>query len=126
MNDTILNDDLLDEGLQAVMGPDRCQNPEDWQPKQKKTPEKTPAEVKPAAPKIFNKALDTKFEPARPAPNAMDKLKAAAKGSLLTSALCLLVFYWQQTGLMDSAAALPSMLACMLLTGVNIGKAVTK
>ena len=121
MSHTNLNDDLLDEGLQAVMGPDRCQNPNDWQPKLKKNPE-----VKPAEPRILDKATDAQYEPARPAPNAMDHLKAAVKNTLLPSSLCLLIFYWQQTGLMASTAALPSMLVCMLVTGVNIGKAVTK
>lgn len=121
MSNTNLNDDLLDEGLQAVMGPDRCQNPKDWQPKAKKAHEKKPAE-----PRILDKVEDAQYEPERPAPNTLDKLKAAAKGSLMSSSLCLLIFYWQQTGLMDPAAALPSMLACMLLTGVSIGKVITK
>lgn len=121
MSNTNLNDDLLDEDLQAVMGPDRCQNPNDWQPKLKKSPE-----VKPAEPRILDKAEDAQYEPVRPNPNWLDKLKLAAKSSLLTSALCLLIFYWQQTGLMDPAAALPSMLTCMLLAGVGIGKVITK
>ncbi len=121
MSNININDDLLDEGLQAVMGPDRCQTSMDWQPKPKKAPEKKPAE-----PRILDKALDAQYEPVRPAPNWLDKLKIAAKGSLMTSALCLLIFYWQQTGLMDPVAALPSMLACMLMTGVSIGKVITK
>ena len=126
MSNTNLNDDLLDEGLQAVMGPDRCQNPNDWQPKLKKSPEVKPAEKKPTEPRILDKAVDAQYEPVRPEPNGMDKLKTAAKSSLLTSALCLLIFYWQQTGLMDPAAALPSMLVCMLMTGVGIGRVITK
>jgi hypothetical protein len=121
MSDINLNDDLLDEGLRAVMGPDRCQTSMDWQPKAKKAPEKKPTE-----PRILDKALDAQYEPARPEPNWLDKLKTAVKGSLLTSALCLLIWYWQQTGLMDPVAALPSMLVCMLMTGVSIGKVATK
>lgn len=116
---SITNEDLLDEGLQAVMGPDRCQN--NWQPKPKKIPEKKPVEKNP----IEEKSV-TRWQPPKPDPNELDRLKAAAKWSALFGGLCLLIFYWQQTGLMDPAAAMPCMLTCMLLTGVNIGKNLKK
>lgn len=67
-----------------------------------------------------------KWEATAPAPNWMDKLKGCVKWSALFSGLCGLFFYWQQTGLMDPAAAMPCMLTCAVLTGVSIGKAVTK
>jgi hypothetical protein len=118
---SITNEDLLDEGLQAVMGPDRCQN--DWQPKPKKIPETKPAEKKPAG---KDTPIAAQWKPVKPDPNDLDRLKASAKWSAMFGGLCLLIFYWQQTGLMDPAAAMPCMLTCMLLTGVNIGKNLKK
>ena len=119
MSNTNLNDDLLDEGLQAVMGPDRCQNPGDWQPKLKKSHEAKPTEKKTSG---KDKPIATQWEPVKPDPNWLDRLKGCVKWAALFSGLCGLIFYWQQTGLMDPAAAMPSMLTCMLLTGVSIGK----
>ena len=117
MSETITNGDLLDEGLQAVMGPERCQNT--WQPSTKKTIEGKKASGK-------DKPISAQWQPPKPVPNWLDRLKDCAKRTALFSGLCSLIFYWQQTGLMESAAAVPSMLACMLLAGVNIGKSIAK
>ena len=117
MSETITNGDLLDEGLQAVMGPDRCQN--EWRPASVK-----PAEEKKPAGK--EKPIASQWQPPKPVPNWFDRLKDCAKRTVLFSGLCILIFYWQQTGLMESAAAVPSMLACMLFAGVNIGKSIAK
>ena len=109
-----INGDLLDDGLQAVMGKDRCQNT--WQPAPKKSPEVKPTE----------KPITAQWEPVKADPNWLDRLKGCVKWTSLFSGLCFLFFYWQQTGLMASAAAVPSMLVCMLCAGVSIGKNVTK
>ena len=117
MSKTITNDDLLDEGLQAVMGPERCI---DWRlPCDKPIEEKTKTAGK-------DKPISAQWEPAKPAPNWLDCLKDCAKQTAMFSGLCILICYWQQTGLMDSAAAVPSMLTCMLLAGVSIGKSIKK
>jgi hypothetical protein len=119
MSNTNLNDDLLDEGLQAVMGPDRCQNPGDWQPKLKKVPEVKPTEKKLTG---KDKPITAQWEPVKPDPNWLDRLKSAAKWTLPWSALCLLVFYWQQADLMASEAAVPSMCFCTMMAGFCAGK----
>lgn len=111
MSDTILNEDLLDEGLQAVMGPDRCQP--NWRLEPKKSTGK-------------DKPINTQWEPIKPDPNWLGRLRACVREVVPCSSICLLIFYWQQTGLMDSTAAVPSMLACMLLAGVGIGKNILK
>lgn len=119
MND-INHLDPNDEGLKAVMG-SRFQDA---------TIEPEP--VKSAAPapakKVTHTATteDTYWEPIKTAPNFMDKLAACAKWSLIFGALCSLFFYWQLTGHMEDTAAVPSMLACALLLGWNVGKAATK
>ena len=113
------NENLLDEGLQAVMGPDRCKA--NWQPSGTgipvaKYPEENSAEKKPT----------TKWQPVKPDPDDITRVKNATKWSALFGGLCLLFFYWQQTGLMDPTAAVPSMLTCMLCAGVSVGKNLTK
>ena len=117
MSETITNGDLLDEDLQALMGPERCQN--SWRPASVKPVE----EKKPVG---KDKPIASQWQPPKPAPNWMDRLKGCAKRTALFSGLCILIFYWQQTGLMESAAAVPSMLACMLFAGVSIGKGIAK
>jgi hypothetical protein len=62
------------------------------------------------------------WAPVKAAPDWQDRLKNAAKWSLTFGALSLLIFYWQQTGLMDPAAAVPSLYACALLAGWGVGK----
>lgn len=69
-----------------------------------------------------SKAVDAQWEPAKPAPNWLDNLKACAKGVGLFAGLSALLFYWQQTGQMETSAAFPSMLVCFALAGFSVGK----
>lgn len=62
------------------------------------------------------------WQPFKHDPTQLERLAACAKTSLLYGGLSFLFFYWQQSGLMDPAAALPSMLACVLLGGLKIGR----
>lgn len=103
---SVVNGDLLDEGLQSVMGKDRCQN--DWKPSKK--------------PMADEKSADASWEPVKPDPNWLDGLKACAKHVALFGGLSFLVFYWQQAGLMDSSIAVPTMCICTALAGVGVGK----
>ena len=66
--------------------------------------------------------MDGKWEPVKPAPNAMDKLKACAKWLGLFGSLSCLVFYWEQAGLMASSIAVPTMCVCTALGGWGLGK----
>ena len=102
-----LNDDLLDEGLQNVMGKDRCQN--DWYPKwkeSKQTKQDTPA--------------DASWAPAKTS-TYLDKIRNCAKYGLIFGAASGLLFYWQQSGLLASSAAVPSLIFCALGAGLTIG-----
>lgn len=116
--------DSEDIGLQAIFG-DR------WHDETKATPGKSTTKENPAkavkAPAIEPKTepetvKDAQWMPAKPDPNDIDRLKASAKSALLFGGLCLLFFFWQQSGQMEASAALPSMLACMGLAGLNVGK----
>lgn len=68
-------------------------------------------------------AVDTRWEPVDPWPTQLDRVKYCAKHTLLFGALCLLVFYWQQTGQMLSSAAVPTMMACCGGAMWHVGRA---
>lgn len=108
-----VNSDLLDEGLQSVMGKDRCQN--DWYGS-KKTEDAKKKEVR------KDKSVEAQWEPVKEKPNQLDKLKACAKDALLYGALSLTFFYFQQTGQMELSASMPCICTCVLLGGIGIGK----
>lgn len=100
-----VNGGLLDEGLQSVMGKDRCQN--EWKPSKK--------------PIAYKKTADASCEPVKE-PHWMDALKACAKHVAMFGGLSILVWYWQVSGLMDSSVAVPTMCVCTALAGLGVGK----
>lgn len=116
------NDDLLDAGLSAVMGPGRCIDATKNVSPKKNKPQL--AAVKPAEAK--NIPADIEFAPPVSAPSYMDRLRNCAKHSVIYGGLCVLFFLWQQKGLMDAAAAVPAMLTCSAMWGLNVGKTALK
>lgn len=62
---------------------------------------------------------DAEFEPVESKPNG---LKSLLKWGIGFGALCLLIFYWQQAGLVDPSVALPCMCVCTALAGYGVGK----
>lgn len=63
-----------------------------------------------------------KSKPVEKAPDWYARLKLCVKHSWVFGAISLLAFYWQQVGLMDSAAAVPTIYTCALMLGLSIGK----
>ena len=124
-----VNSDLLDEGLQNVMGKDRCQN--EWKPTQKpmvepfsaKTTNTTQEEK--VAQKPTAKAVDASWAPAKE-PNWMDNLKACVKSVLLFGGLSFLIFYWKEAGLMAESIAVPAIAVCTALAGFGAGRTARK
>ena len=76
--------------------------------------------VKKPAAKSVRKPVEEPIE--EPVSGGHNWLKVCIKRAWIYSALSLLFFYWQQTGLMDSAAAVPSIYVCALLFGLTVGK----
>lgn len=81
----------------------------------------TKAEQK-GAHKRTEECKDAEWEPAPHEPTQMEILKASAKSVLLFGGLNLLIFYWQQAGLMASSIAVPCMCICAALAGLGVGK----
>lgn len=117
---SVVNGDLLDEGLQSVMGKDRCQN--EWKPSKKPMADEWNPGKKSTVDPIDTKYGDeAKWEPVKET-NWTDNMKSCAKSVLLFGGLSFLVFYWQQAGLMDSSVAVPTMCICTALAGLGVGK----
>jgi hypothetical protein len=72
--------------------------------------------------KLTDKAVDAQYEPVKPNPNQMDKLKACAKSASLFGGLSLMFFYFQQSGQMAMSASMPCIITCVALAGFGVGK----
>ena len=87
---------------------------------EKKTVNKEHAKEKKTAQKSTEKPMDAEYEPVK---NWYDeKVVNCVKWFLVFAGLEYLVFYWVQTGQMQSTAAVPSMIVCALLAGISVGK----
>lgn len=72
----------------------------------------TPVKEEPRKAVREEKTLDASWEPVKTSPTQLGRLMSCGKNALLFGSLCLLVFYWQQTGQMMPSAAVPCMMAC--------------
>ena len=117
MSNDINHLDTNDEGLKAIFGGR-------FHDETSSTPPAKAVEKPKAAPRAVQsgtgKAKDAKWEPIKDITN-MDKLKECVKWAAIFGGLNALLFYWQQAGLLDSKAAVPSMIVCALLAGLSIG-----
>ena len=76
--------------------------------------------------KVMDKAVDAQWEPARPEPNWMDRLKDCVKWVGTFAVLSCLIFYWKQAGLMAESIAVPCMCVCTALAGWGAGRNIRK
>lgn len=72
------------------------------------------------AQKPSSEPMDAEYEPVKTWYD--EKVFNMVKWVALFMGLEYLVFYWQQTGKMDSSVAVPSMIVCALLAGISVGK----
>lgn len=86
----------------------------------KKSVSKEPVKEKKTAQKLTGKPMDAEYEPVKTWYD--EKVVNCVKWFLIFAGLEYLVFYWMQTGQMQSTAAMPSMIVCALLAGVSVGK----
>lgn len=111
---SIKNEDLLDEGLQAVMGKDRCQDVSGTVNVESVVSPKPKNAVPKGEPGNAGWIQLNTVSP-------MVKLKSCAKWALLWASISALLFYWQQAGLLASSAAVPSLIFCGLGAGLTVG-----
>ena len=86
----------------------------------KKSANKEPTKEKKTAQKPTGKPMDAEYEPVKTWYD--EKTVSLVKWVVLFIGLEYLVFYWMQTGQMQSTAAMPSMVVCALLAGIRVGK----
>lgn len=117
--------DVTDAGLKAIMGNrfhDTTQNAQ-YQPEvavSKKESTSNPYPAK-AAQKGKEEPVEHQWEPVK-VNTWMDNLKSCAIWAFGFGCLTVLVFSWQQKGLMDASVAVPSMLTFAALGGWGVGK----
>ena len=125
MPNDINNLDVNDEGLKAIFG-DRFHDETNLRNPEKSITKQNPAKavkataIEPKTEPASDK--ECKWNPVKPDPNWLDKLKACAMYTVGFGGLSILLFSWQQAGLMDSSVAIPSMCVCTALAGFGVGK----
>ena len=68
------------------------------------------------------KTVDTPWEPVKPAPDFMEKLKKTAKDTCMYAVLSMILFYWQQTGRLETTTSWYALLVCVGMVFFSIGK----
>lgn len=69
------------------------------------------------------KPVNKQWEPKKPTPNYMDKLKTSTKDMALYVVLSMILFWWQQTGRLDETTAWYALLFCVGMVFFTIGRA---
>ena len=119
--EAIKKDELFDEELCGLVKfTDATVKPSQPVKTEKKADSKEPVKEKKTAQKPTYKPMDAEYEPAKKWYD--EKTVNMVKWFVVFTALEYLFFYWQQTGQMQSTAAMPSMIVCALLAGISVGK----
>ena len=119
--EAIKKDDLFDDELRGMVKfTDATVKPTQPVKAEKKTSNKEPVKEKKTAQKLTGKPMDAEYEPVKTWYD--EKIVNCIKWFLIFAGLEYLFFYWQQTGQMQSTAAMPSMIVCALLAGISVGK----
>ena len=68
------------------------------------------------------KPVDAQWEPVKPTPNYMDKLRTTAKDVCLYAVLSVILFWWQQTGRLEVTTSWYALLVCVGMVFFTIGR----
>lgn len=116
-----MTDKEFDEGLEAIMG-DRFHD--DTKPAEK--PVAKPAPKKKSKPVTKPHAMDipveAQWQPEKPAPDFMAKLKMVVKDVFIYAAISLILFYWKQTGRLEETTAWYALIVGCGMVFFSIGK----
>lgn len=116
-----MTDKEFDEGLEAIMG-DRYKDDTKpiEKPVAKAAPKKKSAPVK--KPHAMDIPVESQWQPEKPAPDMMEKLKRITKDVFVFAFISLLLFWWKQTGRLEETTAWYSLIASMGMVFFSIGK----
>ena len=116
-----MKDDLFDAELRGMVKfMDATTTAQKHVKTEKKSANKEPVKEKKTAQKTTSKPMDAEYEPVKTWYD--EKTVNIVKWVAVFMGLEYLFFYWQQTGQMQSTAAMPSMIVCALLAGISVGK----
>lgn len=114
-------DELFDDELCGMVKfTDATMKPTRPVKEEKKPVSKEHVKEKKTAQKPKEKPMDAEYEPVKTWYD--EKTVNMVKWVVVFIGLEYLFFYWQQTGQMQSTAAMPSMIVCALLAGISVGK----
>lgn len=68
------------------------------------------------------KPVDVSWEPVKPSRDFVDKLKQTAKDTCMYAVLSMILFYWQQTGRLETTTSWYALLLCVGMVFFSIGK----
>lgn len=118
--EAIKKDELFDEELCGLVKfTDATVKPTQPVKAEKNPDNKEPVKEK-TAQKSTSNPMDAEYEPVKTWYD--EKTVNMVKWVVIFIGLEYLFFYWQQTGQMQSTAAMPSMIVCALLAGISVGK----
>lgn len=121
MEATKMKDELFDQELcEMVKFTDATTTEQKPVKTEKKSASKEHVKEKKTAQKLTDKPMDAEYEPVKTWYD--EKVVNMVKWVVVFMGLEYLFFYWQQTGQMQSTAAMPSMIVCALLAGISVGK----
>lgn len=120
-----MTDKEFDEGLEAMMG-DRFHDETKTEKKPAEKPKAKPAAKKTTNPRWNVAAKDipvqAQWEPEKPAPDMMDKLKSIVKDVSIYAVISLLLFWWKQTGRLEETTAWYALIIGVGMVFFSIGK----
>lgn len=112
--------DATDAGLKAIMGDRFHDETKPAMARPKKISTNTCKETN-LAQKPTEKPVDAQWQPIKEH-TWMDSLKNCVQWVIGFGGLSLLLWYWEQAGLMAESIAVPSMCLCTALAGWGLGK----
>ena len=119
--ESTMKDDLFDDELCGLVKfTDTTTTAQKPVKTEKKSASKEPTKEKKTAQYLTGKPMDAEYESVKTWYD--EKAVNMVKWVVLFMSLEYLFFYWQQTGQMQSTAAMPSMIVCALLAGISVGK----
>lgn len=68
------------------------------------------------------KPVNAQWEPVKHSRDFMDKLKQTAKDTCMYAVLSMILFYWQQTGRLETTTSWYALLVCVGMVFFSIGK----
>ena len=65
---------------------------------------------------------EAQWEPVKPTPNYMDKLRTSVKDTALYAVMSAILFWWQQTGRLEETTAWWALLVCVGMVFFTVGR----